>query len=210
MGRASGGDERGRQSVRGSVDWDGSRHHDHGHGGLLNPGSPTWQNHLVTQVTSLIDRFGFDSVFLDISAVWTNDPRFQIYDGVAQLIRRIRENHPEVLVAVEGWYDAVGAATPLMQSGHSDGIMHWHDQPHPALFDTFNRGFGHLCLGDPGRGSTGVHELGYNPERRVPLRKGLLPTLTIVDDTLERAPEQVEQIIEDARMYATTFQAPRL
>ncbi|HSH79227.1 MAG TPA: hypothetical protein VLA19_11935, partial [Herpetosiphonaceae bacterium] len=189
----------------GSVDWDGSRHYDHGSGALLNPGSPTWQNHLVTQVTELVDRFGFDGVFLDISAVWSNDPRFQIAEGVAQLIGRIREGRPEVLIAGEGWYDAVGAATPLMQSGHSDGVMHWHDQPYPALFDASNRGFGHLCLGDPGRGSTGVHELGYNTERRVPLRKGLLPTVTIVEDTLERAPEQVEQIIDDARKYAATF-----
>jgi len=190
----------------GSVDWDGSRHHDHGHGGLLNPGSPTWQNRLVTQVTSLIDRFGFDGVFLDISAVWLNDPRFQISEGVAQLIRRIRDSRPEVLVAGEGWYDGVGAATPLMQSGHTDGVMHWHDQPYPGIFDAYNRCFGHLCLGDPGRGSTGVHELGYNSERRVPLRKGLLPTVTIVEDTLERAKEQVEQIIDDAREYAGAFQ----
>ncbi len=144
-------------------------------------------------------------MFLDISAVWSNDPRFQIAEGVAQLIGRIREGRPEVLIAGEGWYDAVGAATPLMQSGHSDGVMHWHDQPYPALFDASNRGFGHLCLGDPGRGSTGVHELGYNTERRVPLRKGLLPTVTIVENTLERAPEQVEQIIDDARKYAATF-----
>ncbi len=193
----------------GSVDWDGSRHYDHGSGTLLNPGSPTWQNRLVTQVTELIDRFGFDGVFLDISAVWTNDPRFQIYDGVTQLIRRIRQGRPEILVAGEGWYDGIAAATPLMQSGHSDGVMHWHDQPYPALFDTFSRGFGHLCIGDPGRGSTGVHELGYNTERRVPLRKGLLPTVTIVEDTLERAPEQVAQIIDDARAYAAAFHAPK-
>ncbi|MDP9381059.1 MAG: hypothetical protein M3Q29_13100 [Chloroflexota bacterium] len=188
-----------------TVDWDSGRHHDHGWGALLNPGAPTWQNRLVGQIAALIDRYGFDGVFLDISAVWMNDPKYDTYQGVMEMVQRIREGRPEVLVGGEGWYDAVGAATPLMQSGHSDGVMHWHDEPYPELFDRYNRSFGHLCLGDPGRGSTGVHELGYNAERRAPVRKGNIPTVTIVDDTLEKAPDKVEEIIEDAKEYAARF-----
>ncbi len=80
--------------------------------------------------------------------------------------------------------------------------MHWHDEPYPQFFDTYHRGFAHLCLGDPSRGSTGVHELGYNPERRSPVRKGVIPTVTMVDDTLENARDQVLEIINDAQMYA--------
>jgi hypothetical protein len=109
------------------------------------------------------------------------------------------------LVAGEGWYDGLGVATPLVQSGHTDGVLHWHDAPYPALFDTYGRSFGHLCLGDPGRGSTGVHELGHNAFTRTPLRKGVLPTVTFVDDTLQKAPEKVEAILEDASAYAATF-----
>jgi hypothetical protein len=191
-----------------SVDWDSARHFDHGWGAILNPGSPTWQNRLVTQIGDLVDRYELDAVFLDISAAWWNDPRHNVHEGTRKLIRRLRVGRPELLVAGEGWYDGVGASTPLMQSGHTDGHMHWHDEPHAASFDRYHRCFGHLCIGDPGRGSSGVHEQGTTPVVRVPLRRGLLPTITIVEDTLERAPEAAEAIVDDARSYAERFLMP--
>jgi len=97
------------------------------------------------------------------------------HNGALKLIWRIREGRPELLMAGEAWYDAVGVATPLMQSGHTDGVLHWLDVPSAPFFDTYNRSFAHICLGDPGRGSTGAHELGHNPIRRSPLRKSIIP-----------------------------------
>ena len=195
----------GGNPMGGSVDWDGARHYDHGWGSLLNPGAPTWQTTLAAQIRGLIERYGFDGVFLDISAAWWNDPKYGVSDGTCELVARIRDGHPEILVAGEGWYDAVGGATPLMQSGHTEGVLHWHDTPYAPLFDTYNRSFAHLCLGDPGRGSTGAHELGHNSITCAPLRKGIIPTVTIVDDTLVTAPEGVSAIIEDAKRYAATY-----
>lgn len=189
----------------GSVDWDGSRHYDHGSGANLNPAAPKWQNRLVTQITDLIDRYGFDAVFLDIAAVWVNDPIYYLYDGILKLTKRIREGRPDVLISGEAWYDGLGAAMPLFQSGHTDGVIHWHDDAYPEIFDKYNRSFGHLCLGDPGRGSTGVHELGYNPIQRTPVRKGILPTVTLVNDSIEKAPEAVINIINDAKKYADLY-----
>lgn len=192
----------------GSVDWDSSRHYDLGWGALLNPGAPTWQNRLVTQITGLVEEYDFDSVFLDISACFNNDPRYDMFVGTLKLVERLRENNPNLLVAGEGWYDGVGLATPLMQTGHTEGDLHWHDAlAYPGFFDKYNRSFAHLCLGDPGRGSTGVHELGYNPITTSPLRKGVIPTVTIVEDTLQKAPAQVEKIIEAAKAYAEMFLA---
>jgi hypothetical protein len=192
----------------GSVDWDGSRHHDHGTGTLLNPGAPTWRHRLVSQIRALMDRYRFDGVYLDISAAWWNDPRHDVYDGAVGLIRAIRAGRPEVLVAGEGWFDAIGAATPLVMSGHTEPVLHWHDAPYPAIFDTYNRSFAHLILGDPGRGSTGVHELGHNATTRSPLRKGIIPMVTIVEDTLEKAPDEVARIIGDAERYAAMYLTP--
>ncbi len=186
----------------GSVDWDGARHHNHGWGAMLNPGAPGWQHHLVGQIGGLIDRYRFDGAFLDISAAWVNDPRWDTVPGLEALVARLRANRPELLVAGEGWYDAAGRALPLLQSGHTDGVLHHHDAPYAPLFDRHARSFGHLCQGDPGRGSTGVHELGRNPIRRTPVRPGVIPTLTIVEDTLTHAPEAVEAILADARQYA--------
>lgn len=190
---------------RASVDWDGSRHYDHSSNRTLNPASPKWQNRLVQQITSLADEYGFDAAFLDIAAVWANDPNHNVYEGVCRLAKRLRENHPNMLLAGEGWYDGLMSCIPLLQCGHTDGKLHWHDDAYAPMLDTFARNFGHLCLGDPSRNSTGVHEQGVNPEWRTPLRKGVIPTLTIVDGTLENAPEKVEQIIADAKQYAEKY-----
>ena len=189
----------------GSVDWDTSRDYDLGWGSMLNPGAPGWQNRLVAQIRDLIHEFGFDSVFLDISAAWWNDPSYHVYEGTNDLIRRIREGHPELLIAGEGWYDGMAVSTPLVQSGHTDGVMHWHDDPYEPIFTDYCRSFAHLSLGDASRGSTGVHELGLNPVWNVPLRKGVIPTATIVDGTLETGQEKLKQILEQAKNYSEQF-----
>lgn len=189
----------------GSVDWDGSRHYDHNSNRNLNPAAPRWQNRLYSQVTTLMEKYGFDAAFFDISAVWMNDPNHYLYDGVKKLMNRFKQYNPDMLLAGEGWYDGLVSCIPLLQCGHTKGKLHWHDEAYPPMFDTYARGFGHLCLGDVSRGSTGAHELGYNPIQRCPLRKGIIPTITIVDGTLEKAPEAAAEIFEDAREYARLY-----
>lgn len=192
--------------AQGSPDWDSSRHYDHGWQVWLNPGSPTWQNYLVSQIVHLLDKFKFDGVYLDISALYANDPNWDTTDGIIELTRKIRKNHPNVLIGGEGWFDAIGRATPLTLSGHHEHVLCYHDEPYAPMFDNHSRQFGHLCMGDPSRGSTGVHEWGINTwDTRTPLRKGVIPTLQIVEDTLEAAPDKVIQIIEDAKEYARRY-----
>jgi len=191
---------------RASVDWDGSRHYDHSSNRTLNPASPKWQNRLVQQITGLADDYGFDGAFLDIAAAWSNDPNHYVYEGVKALTSRLKENRPDFLLAGEGWYDGLMACIPLLQCGHTDGHLHWHDEAYAPMFDTYARNFGHLCLGDPVRLSTGVHEQGTNPEWRCPLRKGIIPTMTIVDGTLDDMNHEcVNQIIADAKEYAERY-----
>lgn len=139
---------------RASVGWDGSRHYDHSSNRTLNPAALKWQNRLVQQITSLADEYGFDAAFLDIAAVWANDPNHNVYEGVCRLAKRLRENHPNMLLAGEGWYDGLMSCIPLLQCGHTDGKLHWHDDAYAPMLDTFARNFGHLCLGDPSRNST--------------------------------------------------------
>lgn len=189
----------------GSVDWDGSRHYDHNSNRSLNPAAPRWQNRLFRQVDRLMREYGFDAAFFDISAVWVNDPNHYLFDGVKELMGRLKKAHPQMLIAGEGWYDGLVSCIPLLQCGHTDGFLHWHDEAYPPMFDTYARGFGHLCLGDASRGSTGVHEQGYNPIWKCPVRKGIIPTITITDGTLEKAPERAAEIFADANRYARLF-----
>ena len=90
---------------------------------------------------------------------------------------------------------------PLFQSGHTDGWMHYHDRTSPKLFTRFSRAFAHLCLGDPGRGSSGVHEQGINTETMTPLREGIIPTLSLVEDTVDNHFEKVKVILDQAKEY---------
>jgi hypothetical protein len=199
-----------------TVDWDEGRHHDHGWAATLNPGALTWQRYLVGTIDRLVRRFAFDAVFLDISAGWHNDASFEVFAGVRDLVASIRAAHPDLLVAGEGWYDAMAAITPLCQAGcampavfegHASVAQVWHDAGTIDLFSKYCRAFGHLTLGDPSRGSTGTHELGRNRVRLVPFRRAVLPTLPIVDCTIVAAPAACERTIEQAAQYAAEFLA---
>jgi len=89
----------------GSVDWDGSRHNDHGWGASLNPGAPSWQNRLTEQITSLVERYGFEECF------WTSqrlaDPVTASMPGWSSL----SDASGSITLSCwspEGWYDGLG------------------------------------------------------------------------------------------------------
>lgn len=185
----------------GSVDWDGSHHYDFGELVQLNIANPLWQNYLFKQISDATKKYDFDGAFLDIAACFTNDKNYYLYDGVVDFCNRLRTIKDDFLVAGEGCYDALIKAMPLFQSGHTDGAMHYHDRLSPTIFARYAREFAHLCLGDPSRDSTGVHEQGNNVETRTPLRKGIIPTLSLVDGTIEKAFDKVESIVKMADEY---------
>jgi len=178
-------------------DWDTSRAHDPGWQAWLNPGSPPWRERLLGQVASLVEEYELPAVFFDTHHMWENDPEHPVYEGLAALRDALRERFPDLLVAGEGWYDALGAVTPVSQVG---APARW-DQ----VFSRYCRTFGHLMWGDPSRGSTGVHEAGRTGFGLVPDARHWWPTVTIVDGTLERAADKVEQVIEQARQYARRY-----
>ncbi len=117
-----------------------------------------------------------------------------MYGGLVALRDELRARFPDLLITGEGWYDALGAVTPISHSGLPAA---W-----PEVFASYNRGFLHLSAGDPSRGSTGVHELGHNPFELAPDVQHVLPTLTVVDGTIAGAPEGVGRAIEQAAAYA--------
>lgn len=181
-------------------DWDVARAHDTNWQAWLNPGAPGWRNRLVEQVSVVVETYGLaeDAVFFDTHHVWDNDPDHPVWEGLALLRDAFHRRFPSLLVTGESWYDALGAVTPVCHAGVP---AQWAEE----FFAPHNRAWGHLSTGDPSRGSTGVHELGtriWQPESLVRHR---LPTLTVVDGTIERAPERVEQVLSTARDYVTRF-----
>jgi hypothetical protein len=174
-------------------DWDVSRAHDPGWQAWLNPGAPSWRARLVEQIASLCECYELPAVFLDTQHVWVNDPHFPVYDGLLALRDELHARLPDLLIAGEGWYDALAAVTPVSQVG---APQQW-----PEIFSAYCRTFLHLSAGDPSRGSTGAHELGQAEFCLAPDAAHWWPTLTVVDGTIEDAPERVEEVIAQAKRY---------
>ncbi len=189
----------------GSVDWEGAHHYDFNDLVQLNIAEKTWQDCLFGQIKSATEEYGFDGAFLDIAACHVNDKNNKLYEGVVEFCDRLRTIKPQFLVSGEGYYDGLSRAMPLFQSGHTDGKLHYHDRASEKLFTRFSREFAHLCIGDLSRGSTGVHELGTNTDTTAPLRRGIIPTIALVEDTLDKAFDKVEKAVELSRVYQSEY-----
>ena len=189
----------------GSVNWEGAHHYDFNELCQLSVGHKKWQDYLFNQIKDATDEFDFDAAFLDIAACYTNDKNVRLYEGVVEFCDRLRTIKKDFLVSGEAFYDGLAKAMPLFQSGHTDGWMHYHDRASEKLFTRFAREFSHLCLGDPGRGSTGVHEQGTNTDKVAPFRKGIIPTLSLVEDTIDEHFEKVKPYLEQANEYYKRF-----
>ena len=187
------------------MDWEGAHHYDFGDLAHLNVANPLWGDRLFKQIRDATEKYGFDGAFLDIAACYVNDKNDKLYEGVVAFCDRLRTIKPDFLVSGEGYYDGLSRAMPLFQSGHTDGKLHYHDRADERLFTRFSREFAHLCIGDPSRGSTGVHEQGTNTDWRTPMRKGIIPTLALVEDSMRSGYERVKTIAADANEYARRY-----
>ena len=190
---------------KGSVDWEGAHHYDFGGFSNLNIASPLWADELFKQIKETTLKYDFDGAFLDIAAVYVNDRNHSLYEGVCLFADRLRTIKKDFLVAGEGFYDGLAKAIPLFQGGHTDGKLHYHDHPSEYLFTRYAREFAHLCLGDPSRGSSGVHELGMNTIYKTPLSKGVIPTISLVEDSIDENNHRFTEIIDLVHMYEKKF-----
>jgi hypothetical protein len=173
-------------------DWNTSRAHDTGWQAWLNPGAPAWQRELVRQINGLLDDYELDAVFLDTVEVWTNDPDFNVREGYRELVDRLRDGRPDLLVTGEDWWDGLLPIFPMFQQ-----TAKWRQVP--DWVGRYARLFGHICDGEPSRGSTGVFESGYAAYERLPDKPHYVPTLAFVDGTLENARDEIDAVIELAK-----------
>lgn len=189
----------------GSVNWEGAHHYDFDELAQLNIGNRQWADNLYAQIASNAKQFDSDGAFLDIAACYVNDRRTRMFDGVVKFCDKLREIKPNFMVSGEGYYDGLSKAMPLFQSGHTEGKMHYHDRLSADLFERYSREFAHLCLGDPWYGSTGVHEQGVNEDRITPLCKAIIPTLSLIDGSIENAWDKTCEILDQANEYRRLY-----
>lgn len=161
---------------------------------FLNPGEPTFRAHLLGQIDAAVRAYDLDGVYLDTTGAWANDPRHNLYEGYHALVGDIRARHPELLIAGEGWYDALLGLFPVNMSWL--GVDRAYRYPDILL--RYARAFGHLADGAPGDGSTGVHEAGFMPPPPTATTRGHIPALNIVNDTIARYGDEVARICRAA------------
>jgi len=173
------------------VDWDNDRHQE-GFGVYMNLGVASWRRWLAARIADVIERYGVDAYFLDISGGWMNNTRADMHEGMRQLVSELRGRYPRVLACGEFLYDALVEFIPL---------YHVYN---PRMVP-FARFFSHLSHPAPGRGSSGVHESGFSTWDAATLsvtqRDGLIPTLMVVDDTFTTHRDDMAALIAKAKSW---------
>ena len=173
------------------VDWAEIRAGAGGAGGWLNPGASGWRDHLTQQINGLNERFDFDGNFFDTQPNTENDLKNNPLQGLRTLSESLREKRPGLLLATESWFDLSLGIIPCSQT--LDGPGRWSAK--------YQRRFAHVALGEPSRGSTGVHEVGHVDYDLKDLLKTFdWPTLAVVDGTIDVAPGKAEAVIAAAKM----------
>ena len=174
------------------VDWDNDRHQE-GFGAYMNLGVASWRRWLTARIADVIERYGVDAYFLDIVGGWVNNTQADMHEGTRELVAALRRRYPQVLCCGEFLYDALLEFIPL-----------YHVYSPRAV--PFARFFSHLSHPAPGRGSSGVHESGFNHWDQTTLslakRDGLIPTLNVVDDTFVKYRDQMAAVIAQAKAWA--------
>jgi hypothetical protein len=177
------------------VDWDNDRHQD-GWLSYMNLGVESWRRYLTERISDAIERYRPDAYFLDIVGGFVNNPIADMHEGTRLLVEELRQRHPRVVAVGEMHYDALLSFLPLYHSFSATEL--------PGEHLRFARFFQHLSLPAPGRGSTGVHEAGFqkwNPET-LSLTEHQIPTLNVVDDSFDRHRAEMEAVIRRARERA--------
>jgi hypothetical protein len=173
------------------VDWDNDRHQD-GWLSYMNLGVESWRGWLTSRISEVIERYRPDAYFLDIVGGWVNNPRADMHEGTRLLVEELRRRYPAVVPVGEMHYDAL---LPLIPFYHSFSQIELYRE-----VTKYARFFQHLSHPAPGRGSTGVHEAGFqrfDPET-LSLSPHQIPTLNVVDDTFDSHRPEMEAVIRRA------------
>ncbi len=169
------------------VDWDNDRHQE-GWLSYMNLGVASWRDWLSARIADAIERYRVDAYFLDIAGGWVNNPQADMHEGMRQLVLGLRARYPQVMPCGEMHYDALLEFIPCYHVGLGRAAR-------------YARAFSHLSHAAPGFGSSGVHESGFSRFRHetLGLAPGIIPTLSVVDDTFTGHQSMMEAVIERAK-----------
>lgn len=177
------------------VDWDNDRHME-GWSPYMNVGVDSWRDWLFNRISYIIDTFGLDAYFLDIVGGWENNIKADSHEGTRRLVADLKQKYPNVMVFGEMHYDALLSFIPVFHVQNESGYR--------AAYTKYGRAFEHTSHPAPGRGSRGVHEFGFGKfdPKIVPAETLTIPTITVVEDTLDKYRDVMADLISQAKQRA--------
>ena len=184
-------DKYGNRLAENWVDWDEDGERDN-IWYPINLGHPKVRRHFLDRIAELVEEYGIDGIFLDISCFYENDPKYSFYEGLRSLVKELTSRYKgRFLVMGECWYDAL---LPLIPLTHAHLLLprNWSH-----FYLRYARMAYHLSWPAPG-GSTGVHEAGFQKFELPKVDSPIIPTLSIVHDTLEKYGKEAEEVIKVA------------
>lgn len=189
----------GREYFLDWVDWDYDLAPEK-NGALLNLGHPGYRSYLLERASRLVDEFGVDGIFLDITFWWENDPRYSPYEGTLAWVAEMRRRYPHLLLFAENSYDALWGSFAIW--AEDQGPIGHEAALHRYALQTY-----YLAHPSPGSGSGGVHEGAWHYrgwQWNAPHMS--IPALSIVQDTFTTQAAETEKVIAQARNWK--FQPP--
>lgn len=167
---------------------------------LANIGHPKFQKYMVDKSNHLIENYGFDGLFLDITYWYENDPNYSPYEGLVEWAKQMKKLHPEILLFGENSYDVLWSVFSIFHergypAGHGNSLYRYARQTH------------YLAYPAPGLGSGGIHEYAWNENGEAWERdiRELIPTLSVVGDTISHHAKAAEFIIEKAKSWEPIY-----
>src|SRR5699024_10183829 len=162
-----------------------------------NLGHPGYLEHMIERSKYLVDGYGVDGIFLDITIWWANDPNYSPYEGTVAWAKAMKKAYPELLLFGENSYDALwGLFSIFHERGRPSGHAH-------ALY-RYARQTEYLAAAAPGLGSGGIHEYAWN-DNGLPWERDfpeLIPTLSVVNDTMTTYAKAAEYTVKQARAWS--------
>lgn len=174
-------------------DWDMDLSRENG-GWIVNWGHSGYQSRMVDLAVDLIQRWGFDGIFLDGAIRWENAPDYSPYEGIHRWAQRVREYCPDALLMGEDGYDLLWGdfglfATSMQPLGLENAMLRYTRQSY------------YLAYPAPG-GSGGIHEQAWNsPTKDSALPEYTIPVLALTQDAIDHHWPEIIAKINDAKNW---------
>ncbi len=163
-------------------------------GWIVNFGHPGFNRKMVEITNEILETYGFDGVFLDGAIRWENCPDYSPYEGMKAWAEGVHRRHPHALLMGEDGYDLLwnefGLFATFMQPlGLENAMLR------------YTRQSWYLAYPAPG-GSGGIHEQAwYSSTANGKMEDYIIPTVSIVGDTLEKHFDELKAELEEAARW---------